>query len=265
MHEEAHEVVLAVFKAEENAEAHVVDAAFHGAIVRFGVVGVVGLRSLRMKKLVAFLVIGFLEELIGTDLRFVELAVVFDRRRGDVDVQTANGAVLVLDRIDRLDGFEDVFDRVVFLMFARFEKKTLVAEVLQSDDFAFDFFLRELLALDVLVLRVVRAVGAGVDAVVREVERRKENDAGAVDVFLHAHGRVEDLLVDVFQVAGEEHGRFTVREAAEGGRFFQKRIDQGTVVLVFFGVGERVENFFVTDELFGHAGFRIVHGRCLRA
>ena len=150
-------------------------------------------------------------------------------------------------------------------MFARFEKKTLVAEVLQGDDFAFDFFLRELLALDVLVLRVIRAVRAGVDAVVREVERRKEHDARAVDVFLHAHGRVENLLVDVFQVAGEQHGRFTVRETAEGGGLFEKRVDQGAVVLVFFGVGEGVENFFVTDELFSHAGFRIVHGRCLRA
>lgn len=166
VHEQADEVVAAELKAEENAESHVVDAALHGAVVRFGVIGVVGLRSLRVKLLIGLAVVGFLEELVGADLGFVKLAVVFNRRGGDVDVQAADLAVLVLDRVDGLDGLEDVLDRIVLGMLAGFKQQALVPEVLKGDHFVADLLLRELLAHDVLVLGVVRAVGAGVDAVV---------------------------------------------------------------------------------------------------
>ena len=101
----------------------------------------------------------------------------------------------MLDRIDRLDGFKNVFDRVVFRVFARFEEQTLVAEVLQRNHLISDFFLRELLADNVLVLRVIRTVGAGVDAVVRKIKGREEHDARAVDLFLHIAGDAEDFFV----------------------------------------------------------------------
>ena len=100
--------------------------------MRLRVIAIVGLRSLRVQLFVGRLVIRFLEELIGTDLGVVQLLVVFYGRCRDVDVDAADGAVLVLDRINRLDGVKDVFDRVVLRVFARFEKQTLVTEVLKS-------------------------------------------------------------------------------------------------------------------------------------
>lgn len=260
MHEKADEVVAVKVEPEKNAETHVVDARFHGAVVGFGVVGVVGLRSLRMKLGVGGLVVGFLEELVRADLRFVELLVVFDRRRGDVHVETADFAVLVLDRVDGLDRFEDVLDRIHLRVFARFEEKALVTEVLEGDHFATNLVLGEFLADDVLVLRVVRAVGAAVDAVVGEVEGSEENDAGTVDVLLHGLGRFEDAGVAVFEFAGEEDGGFAVGEALEGGGLFKNRFDQRTIVFVLVGPGQRVLDLFVVDELLGLSGLGIVHG-----
>ena len=260
VHEEADEVVAVEVEPEEDAQTHVVDPRFHGAVVCFGVVGVVGLRSLRMEFRVGRFVVGFLEELIRADLRFVELLVVFDRRRGDVHVETADFAVLVLDRVDGLDRFEDVLDRVHLRVLARFEEKTLVTEVLQSDHFAADLVLGELLADDVLVLRVVRAVGAAVDAVVGEVEGSEENDAGTVDVVLHGLSRFEDAGVAVFEFAGEENGGFAVGETLEGGGLLKNRLDQGAIVLVLVGPGQRGLDLVVVDELLGLSGLGIVHG-----
>ena len=50
-------------------------------------------------------------------------------------------------------------------------------------------------------------------------------------------------------------------ETLERSGLLKKRVDERTVVLMFFGVGERVNNFFVADEFFCYTGFRIVHGR----
>ena len=54
-------------QTEENAEADVVNAAFHGAVHRFRVVAVVVLRAAWMQNFVAFLVIGLLEENVSAD------------------------------------------------------------------------------------------------------------------------------------------------------------------------------------------------------
>ena len=119
VHQERDEIVAIQIKSEENAETHVVNAGLHGTVMRFRVVAVVRLRSLRMQLFVSRLVIRFLEELIGTDLSVMQLLVVFNSRCRDVNVDATNGAVLVLDRINRLDGVKDVFDRVVLRVFAQ--------------------------------------------------------------------------------------------------------------------------------------------------
>ena len=113
---------------------------------------------------------------------------------------------------------------------------------------------------DVLVLRVVRAVGAAVDAVVGEVEGSEENDAGTVDVVLHGLGRFEDAGVAVFEFAGEENGGFAVGETLEGGGLLKNRFDQGAIVLVLVGPGQRGLDLVVVDELLGLSGLGIVHG-----
>lgn len=173
VHQQGNEVVTVEIQTEQNSETHVVNAGLHGTVMRFRVVAVVRLRSLRMQLFVGRLVIRFLEELIGADLSVVQLLVVFNGRCRDVDVDAANGAVFVLDRINRLDGVKDVFDRVVLRVFARFKKQALVAKVLQRNHLTLDFLHRELLAHDVLVLGVIRAVSAAVDAVVGKIQRRK--------------------------------------------------------------------------------------------
>lgn len=184
MHQKADEIVLVERQTKKNAEADVINAAFHSAVMRFCVPSVISLGSLWMKLLVLLRMVGFLEELIGADLRIMKLAVIFNRRRGDVDVQAADLSVLVFDRIDGLNRLQNVFDGVVLGVLASLEQQTLVTEVLKGNHLAGDFFLRELLADDVLIFSVIRAIGAGIHAVIGEIERREENDAVAVDFSL---------------------------------------------------------------------------------
>ena len=94
-----------------------------------------------MKLLVAFLVVGLLEQNIGADSRVVELFVVFNGSSGDIYVYAADGAVFVLDRIDCVDALEDVFDRVIDGILARLDREALVSHILKRDHLCLDLLL----------------------------------------------------------------------------------------------------------------------------
>ena len=66
-------------------------------------ISIIVLRSGGMKLFIAFLVIGFLEQDIGADTGLFEFAVIFNGRGGNIDVDTADSAVLVLYTVDGLD------------------------------------------------------------------------------------------------------------------------------------------------------------------
>ena len=238
VHEEGGEFVAVAFEAEEYAESDVVDAALHGAVHGLGVVGVVVLGTGGMELLVAFLVVGLLEEDVGADAGVLELAVVLDGGGGDVDVDAADGAVLVLDVVDGLDGLEDVLDGVVDGILAAFDGESLVSHVLKGNDLAPDLVLGELLARDVLVLHVVGAVDAAVDAVVGEVERREHDDAVAVEVLLDLLGEGVDFGVLLGDVAVEEDGGLAVGESLAETCLVQDFVDERLVVAVLLGVVE---------------------------
>ena len=133
-----------------------------------------------------------------------------------------------------------------------------MAKVLQRNHFTLDFLHRELLAHDVLVLGMIWAVSAAVDAVVGKIQRRKKNDSLAVNMFLHLDGSIENALGDFRIVIGEQHRCFAVRQPLKGHHFVEQLIDQGCVILVFFTVGQRSKNFLVVDELFCARRTRIV-------
>ena len=63
---------------------------------------------------------------------------------------------------------------------ARLKRKALVSHILKRNDLLPHLLLRQLFPLDVLIFRVVGAVGAAVHTVIREIERRKKDNAVAV-------------------------------------------------------------------------------------
>ena len=73
----------------------------------------------------------------------------------------------------------------------RLERKALMPHILERNDLLSHLILCQLFPLDVLIFRMVGTVGAAVHTVVREVERRKEDDAvsvkGELDFLRHLH------------------------------------------------------------------------------
>ena len=264
--EQARELVAVLLEAKEHAQAHVIDAPVHGAVHGLGVVVVVMLGPRGVKLEVALLVVGLLEEDVGPDSRVLEHAVLLHRSGGDVHVHAANGTVLVLDRVDRLDALEDVLDRIHPRVLARLDRQALVPHVLQGDHLAANLVLRELLARDVPVLGVVRAVRAAIDAVVGKIERGKEHDAVAVVGELDLSRQLKDLLVELGDLAGEKDARLAVREAravaavaqGAGPGLLEQRLDQRHVARVRRGIVEGLANLLVVDEVLGRAGPRVI-------
>ena len=265
VHQEPRKLVFVQFEPEQHAQPHVVDAALHGAVHRLGVVGVVVLRPGRVQALVALPVIGLLEEDVGADARVVQLFVVFHRGGGDVDIHAADRAVLVVNAVNGSDAVEDVLDRVVHGVLARLDGKALVPHVLERRHLGGDLRLRQLFARNVLVFQMVGAVDAAVDAVVGEVERRKQHDAVAVERELDLLGELVDLG-DLFgDVAGEQHRGLAVRQPGAvyaarrrlRARLFQQRVDERGVVFVCLGVAQGLEDFRVVDEFLRMEGFRV--------
>ena len=206
--------IFVVVEAVEDAGADVVDAALLRAVERRRVPVVDALRPARMELRVGRAVEGLLEEDVGAYLRRLETLEFLDGRRGDVDVDSADGvAARVAVGVDSLHALDDVVERRVDGVFAGFHRDTLVAEREYRVGLLVDLLHRELLAEHHLVVLVEAAVGAAVHAVVRDVERREEDDAASVDAFLYLLRERVELVLELGVGYFEEHRRLAVVEA----------------------------------------------------
>ena len=261
VHEQPGKLIPVELQTEEDAQAHVVDAALHGPVMGLGVVGVVALGSGGVEVFVGLLVVGLLEENVGADARLLELAVVLHRGGGDVHIHPADGAVFVLDGVDGLNGLQYVFQGAVHRVLAGLQGQALVAHVLEGDDLGPDLVLRELFPGDVLVFGVVGAVQAAVDAVVGEIQGGEEDDAVAVKVLFDLLGQGVDLLIFVLQLTGEQDGGLPVTQTLARPGLLQDGADDLPVGLVGVGVGQAVQNLLVIDEFLRFHGLRVIHTR----
>ena len=270
VHDESRELVLVQLQTEEHTQTHVVDTALHGSVHGLGVVVVIVLGARGMELEVALLVVGLLEQDVGADARLLELAVVLHGGGGDVDVDAADVAVLVMHRVDGLDALQNVLDGVVLGILTCLDGQTLVTHILEGDDLGAHLLLGQLLAGDLLVLEVVGAVDTAVDAVVGEVERGEHDDAVAVEGQLDLLGDLVDLLDLLGNVAGQEDGGLAVgkpRADVAGIRLLRTRlvqngVDELHVALVGLGVCESLADLAVMDEFLRLEGFGIVDCVC---
>ena len=96
-------------------------------------------------------VVGFLKQDIGANARIFQLFIVFHSGGRNVHIDTADGAVFMLDGVDGIDAFQHVFNRIIHRVFPAFQSQTLVTHVLKRNDFTADFVLRQLFTWNVLV------------------------------------------------------------------------------------------------------------------
>ena len=168
--------------------------------------------------------------------------------------------------VNGLDALEDVLDRVVHRILAGLDRQTLVAHILQRDDLSLHFLLGQLLARNVLVLQMIRAVKTSVHTVVGQVQRGEHDDAVAVERQFDLLGDLVHFLDLLRDLAGQEHGGLAVGQACaaaavpdlHGAGLLEDLVDQLDVVLVGLGVRQGRLDLLVVDEFLCFQGFRII-------
>ena len=258
VHQQTGEFVLIFIQPEKNAETHIVDAAFHSAVHGFGVIIVIMFGAGGMKLGVAFLMVRFLKQNVGADARVVELLIVFHGGGGDVHIDTADGAVFMLNPVNGLDAFQNIFDGVVFGIFPGFNGQPFMPHILQRDNFFPNLFLGQLFTGNIFVLAVIGAVDTAVDAVIGKVQRRENNDAVAVIGHFDLFGQIVHLADLRFVLTGQQNRGFPMAQPFVEPRFFQNAVDQLHIVFVFFRVIQGVENFLMIDKFIGAQRFGII-------
>ena len=144
----------------------------------------------------------------------------------------------MLDAVNGLNGFQIVVHRIANRIFSRFQRETLVPHILKGNDFSPDILLRELFSRDVLVLRVVRAVGTAVDAVIGQVQRREHDDAVAVEILFNLFGKLINLIILLLDGTGEQDGRLAVGKTFSLLGLLDDSVDEFYIFFVLVRVGE---------------------------
>ena len=92
--------------------------------------------------------------------------VIFYRSRCNIDIDTTDRSIFMFDTVDRFDTVQNIFDRIVYRIFSRFDRQSFMSHILQGGNFFYDLLLRQLLSGNMFILPMIRAVYTAVHTVV---------------------------------------------------------------------------------------------------
>ena len=250
VHQQTGKFVTITFQTEQNAQSNVVNSAFHRPVHRFGMIVIIMLRPGRMQFLVTLFMIGFLKQDISADSGFFKLAVIFNRRRRNIDVYAADCTVFVLNTVNRPDTFQNIFYRIIDRILAGLNRQTFVPHVLKRNHFPRHFFLRQLAARNMFVLGMIRTINAAVDAVIGQIQRRKHHNPVAVIIFFYLLRQFKNFPVLFGNVTVKQNHRLAMVQPFAFSGLVQHLVNKLRVVPVGVGIGQRVQHFLMADKLF---------------
>ena len=131
--EQGHGFELPVEKSHQCADANIVDSSLLRAVESVQSPEEVALRAGRMNRLVGFLMVAFLKNLIGADASLFDQLVALHIQRRGVDIYAADFAVAFFDAVHLFDGIVDKLG-AVFWMLTVHHNQPLVAAVDQRLD-----------------------------------------------------------------------------------------------------------------------------------
>ena len=248
VHQKSRKFIPVKLQAKQHAASHIINTAQLCTVHCLCVVTVIMLRPCGMKLLIAFLVICLLEQNIGTDSRVLKLPVILHCGGRYVHVDAAYGSVFMLYTVNGVNGLQHVFNGIVHRVLPCFQGQALMSHILQRHNLPADFILCQLLPWDMLVLGVVGTVHTPVDAVIGQVQRRKQHDAVSVEILFNLLRQLINFLVLVLQSAVQKHHGLPVGQAPALSGLCQNLVDQLPVGAVCLPVGKGLLNFPVMDE-----------------
>ncbi|MNH22727.1 hypothetical protein D3C79_825960 [compost metagenome] len=138
-----------------------------------------------MQRCIGRSVVSFLKKNIGPYFRIPQLLVIFNRGSCDIDVYTANAAIIDFDRIHRFDRVNHIVNVTLHRVFTRFNYQALMTQTLQYTDFIRQFILAQLPPYKILIGLLISAVFAIIDTIVAYIQRSKQDDSVAVYFLLN--------------------------------------------------------------------------------
>ena len=212
-----------------------------------------------MQLFIAFLVIGFLEQDICTNACFMKLSVVLHSSSSNIYINTADSTVLMLNIINSVDGFQHIFNRIVYRVLSQLNSQALVAHILQGNNFLANLILSQLLTADVLILGMIRAIQTAVDTIIGKIQWGKQHNAIAVVILLNLTSQIIDFLQLGLVVTSQKYGSLTMGKSLAQLSLGNNLIHNLHIVLVFVSIFQGCLNFLVRDKLLCLHGFYIIH------
>ena len=140
----------------------------------------------------------------------MKFSVIFHSRCRNVHIHATDRSIFMFDGINGFDRFQNVLDRIVNRILARFDGKTFVALILQCNDFCADLVLGEFLAGNVLVDGMIRTVHTSVHTIIGKIKRGKHYDTVAIKILFDLLCQCIDFLHLFFLLTGKKNRRLTV-------------------------------------------------------
>jgi hypothetical protein len=121
VHHERQHFELVIREAKENTCAHIVQTCLHSAVKGGEVIEVVALDRLRVHQFIGGFVVGLLEEDVGANVGCLQFLVILNRRSGNVDIDAADGAVVIFSCVDGVNGVHYIINRAIDRVLAHFQ------------------------------------------------------------------------------------------------------------------------------------------------
>ena len=169
MHQKAGQLIFITLQAKKYAQAHVINTTLHGSIHGLGVISIIMLGSFGMQLLIAFLVIGLLEEDVSTNACFLKLAIIFHCGSCNIYIHPANGTIFMLNTVNCFDAIQNILNGIIDGVLAGLQCQALVPHVLQGNNLLANLLLGQLFATNMLVGSMVGAVNTMVDAIIGQI------------------------------------------------------------------------------------------------
>ena len=185
MHQKPSKFITVHFQTKQNSQSYIIDAALHGTVHGFCMICIVVLWSRRMEFFIAFFMIRFLKQNVGSDSCILQFTVVLHRGGCNIHIDTTDSPIFMFDAVNGFDTFQNIFNRIIHRILTSFNSKTFMSHVLESCHFLYNFFLGQFPSGNMLIFHMVRAVHTTIDTIVGQIKRCKKYDSISIEIFLN--------------------------------------------------------------------------------
>ena len=182
---------------------------------------------------------------------FLQAGIAFYGRSCNIDIDTADGTVLMMYAVYCVNRLQDVLQRIVYGVFSRLQASRLWPMSCKAITSRRISSCVNFPAGYGLVLGMIRAVSTPIHTVIGEVEGGEHNDAVAVKALLYLACQLECFFYQVWKLAVQQNRSLPVRQSLALPGLLQNAFYHVPVRPMFFCITQCVDYLLMVNKLFG--------------